>query len=186
MKYARENRIPFFGICLGMQMAVVEYARNVLGLAGANSLEFDEGTPHPVVTLMASQVNVTDKGGTMRLGAYKCALAKGSLAQLVYGADEVDERHRHRFEVNNQYRTKLQEGGLVISGVNPELNLVEMIELPADTHPHFVGCQFHPELQSRPLRPHPLFAAFVAAADRRRRSAAATHASAPALAHVNQ
>ncbi len=162
VQFARENKIPFFGICLGLQMAVIEYARNVIGLAGANSLEFDERTPHPVVSLMESQVNVKDKGGTMRLGSYKCVLKPGSLAHKLYGKDEVMERHRHRYEVNNQYRAKLAEGGLVFSGQNPELNLVEMIEL-AD-HPHFIGCQVHPEFKSKPFDPHPLFSGFIRAA----------------------
>jgi CTP synthase len=168
VRWAREQKVPFFGICLGLQMAVVEYARDVLGLAHANSLEFDERTPHPVVTLMESQVQVKDKGGTMRLGAYKCVLKSGSLAQGLYGSDEISERHRHRYEVNNQYRGRLQEGGLVFSGVNPDLNLVEMIELPRETHPYFVGCQFHPEFKSKPFAPHPLFAGFVRAAVARR------------------
>jgi CTP synthase len=162
VRHAREKKIPFFGICLGLQMAVVEYSRNMLGLQGANSLEFDEKTPHPVVTLMESQVPVQDKGGTMRLGAYRCVLKNGSLAGKLYGKDEIQERHRHRYEVNNSYRARMQEGGLVFSGHNPELNLVEMIEL-AD-HPFFVGCQFHPELKSRPFSPHPLFAGFIRAA----------------------
>ncbi len=162
VKWARESKVPFFGICLGLQMAVIEYARTVLGLAGANSIEFDEKTPHPVVSLMESQVNVKDKGGTMRLGSYACALKKGSVAQRLYGKDTVNERHRHRFEVNNQYRGRLQEGGLVVSGVNTELDLVEMIELT--DHPHFVGCQFHPEFQSKPFAPHPLFSGFIRAA----------------------
>jgi len=162
VRHAREKKIPFFGICLGLQMAVVEYSRTVLGLQGANSLEFDEKTPHPVVTLMESQVPVQDKGGTMRLGAYRCVLKNGSLAGKLYAKDEVQERHRHRYEVNNAYRGKLQERGLVFSGHNPELNLVEMIEL--NDHPFFVGCQFHPELKSRPFAPHPLFAGFIRAA----------------------
>ena len=162
VRYARENKVPFFGICLGLQMAVIEYARTVLGLAGANSIEFDEKTPHPVVSLMESQLNVKDKGGTMRLGAYRCALKAGSLAQRLYGKEEVDERHRHRYEVNNQYRGRLTERGLVFSGQNPDLNLVEMIEL-AD-HPHFIGCQFHPEFKSKPFAPHPLFSGFIRAA----------------------
>ncbi|HZA49801.1 MAG TPA: CTP synthase [Myxococcaceae bacterium] len=168
VRWAREQKVPFFGICLGLQMAVVEYARHVLGLAHANSLEFDERTPHPVVTLMESQVQVKDKGGTMRLGAYKCVFKSGSLAQALYGSEEISERHRHRYEVNNQYRGKLQEGGLVFSGLNPDLNLVEMIELPRETHPYFVGCQFHPEFKSKPFAPHPLFAGFVRAAVARR------------------
>ncbi len=162
VKYAREKKVPFFGICLGLQMAVIEYARHVLHLAGANSLEFDEKTPHPVVSLMESQTGVKDKGGTMRLGSYKCVLKAGSLAAKLYGKDSVPERHRHRFEVNNQYRGKLAEAGLVFSGVNPELDLVEMIEL--NGHPHFIGCQFHPEFQSKPFAPHPLFSGFIRAA----------------------
>ena len=162
VRYAREKRVPFFGICLGLQMAVVEFSRNVLGLADSNSLEFNEHTPHPVVTLMESQVKVQDKGGTMRLGSYACALKPGSLAQKLYGEDVIQERHRHRYEVNNAYRGRLQEAGLVVSGHNPELNLVEMIELP--DHPHFVGCQFHPEFKSKPFAPHPLFSGFIRAA----------------------
>ena len=162
VRWAREKKVPFFGICLGLQMAVIEYARSVLGLQGANSLEFDEKTPHPVVTLMESQVTVKDKGGTMRLGTYDCALKAGTLAHKLYGKDRVHERHRHRFEVNNQYRGRLAEKGLVFSGLNPELDLVEMVEL-AD-HPHYVGCQFHPEFQSKPFQPHPLFSGFVRAA----------------------
>jgi CTP synthase len=166
VKYAREGRIPFFGICLGLQMAVVEYARSMLNLAAANSLEFDNQTADPVVTLMESQVKVQDKGGTMRLGSYSCALKPGSLAARLYGKEKVDERHRHRYEVNNQYRGRLQEVGLVFSGQNPELNLVEMIELP--NHPFFIGCQFHPEFKSKPFAPHPLFAGFIRAALARR------------------
>jgi CTP synthase len=162
VRYAREKKVPFFGICLGLQMAVVEYARHVVGLAGANSLEFDEKTPHPVVSLMQSQRNVQDKGGTMRLGSYACALKSGSLAHTLYGKDVAQERHRHRFEVNNAYRARLAEAGLVFSGVNTELDLVEMVELKE--HPHFIGCQFHPEFQSKPFAPHPLFSGFVRAA----------------------
>jgi CTP synthase len=171
VRYAREHKVPFFGICLGLQMAVIEYARTVLGLAGANSVEFDEKTPHPVVSIMESQLSVEDKGGTMRLGAYQCVLKPGSLAARLYGADSVSERHRHRFEVNNSYRGRLAEAGLVFSGTNPELNLVEMIEL--EGHPHFIGCQFHPEFQSKPFAPHPLFSGFIRAAlQARDRSAA--------------
>ncbi len=162
VKYAREKRKPFFGICLGLQMAVIEYARHVLALPNANSLEFDEKTPDPVVTLMESQVNVKDKGGTMRLGSYACALKPGTLAHKLYAADQIKERHRHRFEVNNAYRARLAGAGLVFSGVNPELDLVEVIEIT--DHPHFVGCQFHPEFQSKPFAPHPLFAGFIRAA----------------------
>ncbi len=168
VKYAREKKIPFFGICLGLQMAVIEYARHVLNLGQANSLEFDEKTPDPVVSLMESQLNVKDKGGTMRLGAYSCTLKAGSLARNLYGADVISERHRHRFEVNNAYRGRLQEAGLVFSGLNPELDLVEMIELT--DHPHFIGCQFHPEFQSKPFAPHPLFSGFIRAAQQQRDS----------------
>ncbi|MBJ6761299.1 CTP synthase [Myxococcaceae bacterium JPH2] len=169
VRYAREKKIPFFGICLGLQMAVVEFTRNVLGLKDANSLEFNEHTPHPVVTLMESQVKVQDKGGTMRLGSYDCALKSGSLAHQLYAADLIQERHRHRYEVNNTYRPKLQDAGLVISGHNPELNLVEMIEL--GDHPYFVGCQFHPEFKSKPFAPHPLFSGFIGAALKHRDAA---------------
>jgi CTP synthase len=162
VKYAREKKVPFFGICLGLQMAAIEFSRNVLGLAGANSVEFDEGTQHPVVSLMADQKEVKAKGGTMRLGAYSCVLAPGSLAHKLYGRAEIKERHRHRYEVNNAYREKMQAGGLVASGMNPELGLVEMVELKG--HPYFIGCQFHPEFQSKPFAPHPLFTGFVRAA----------------------
>jgi CTP synthase len=161
IRYAREKRLPFFGICLGMQLAVVEFARNACGLKGANSEEFDPGSPHPVVHLMPDQVGVTDKGATMRLGAYPCVLAKGSLAKEIYKAQEISERHRHRYEVNNEYRKHLIEHGMALSGVSPDNRLVEMIEIP--NHPYFVGCQFHPEFKSKPLKPHPLFTAFVRA-----------------------
>jgi CTP synthase len=162
VRHARERKIPFFGICLGLQMAVIEFGRAVLGLDRANSLEFDEATPHPVVTLMEGQKGVADKGGTMRLGTYGCALKEGTKARELYGADLVQERHRHRYEFNNGYRAQYEAAGLVFSGVNPDLNLVEMIEL--NNHPHFVGCQFHPEFKSKPFAPHPLFAGFVGAA----------------------
>jgi len=162
VRYARERKIPFFGICLGLQMAVVEFARSKLHLAAANSIEFDEKTSDPVVTLMESQVAIQNMGGTMRLGSYKCVLRPGTLAHRLYGKDEIQERHRHRYEVNNQYRGRLQEAGLVFCGHNPELGLVEMIEL-AD-HPHFIGCQFHPEFKSKPFAPHPLFSGFIRAA----------------------
>jgi len=160
--WAREHELPFFGICLGMQTAIIEFARNVCGLAETNSSEFAPECAHPVVALMDSQREVQDLGGTMRLGSYPCRLAAGSRAHEIYGAEEVSERHRHRYEVNNHYRTTLQEGGLRCVGLSPDGSLVEMIELP--DHPWFVGCQFHPELRSRPMRPHPLFASFVAAA----------------------
>jgi len=162
VRHAREKKVPFFGICLGLQMAVIEFGRDVLGLERANSLEFDEGTPHPVVTLMEGQKGVADKGGTMRLGSYACSLKEGTKAHELYGAGLVHERHRHRFEFNNGYRAQYEAAGMVFSGVNPELHLVEMIEL--NNHPHFVGCQFHPEFKSKPFAPHPLFAGFVRAA----------------------
>jgi len=161
IRYAREKGIPFFGICLGMQLAVVEFARNGCGLEGANSSEFDEKSPHPVVDLMPDQVGVTKKGGTMRLGAYPCRLQEGTKAFQAYGAKEISERHRHRYEVNNTFREAMQEKGLVLSGLSPDGNLVEMVELPS--HPWFVGCQFHPEFKSRPMSPHPLFRAFITA-----------------------
>jgi len=162
VRYAREHKVPFFGICLGLQMAVIEFARDVLGLEGANSLEFDPKTAYPVVTLMASQVGVEDKGGTMRLGSYPCRLQPGTKARELYGADLIHERHRHRFEFNNDFRSQFEQAGFVFSGMNPDLGLVEMIEL--NNHPHFVGCQFHPEFKSKPFRPHPLFAGLVGAA----------------------
>ncbi len=180
VRWARENKVPFFGICLGLQMAVVEFSRTVLGLAGANSLEFDERTPHPVVSLMESQVQVKDKGGTMRLGSYACALKAGSLARKLYGQDVVQERHRHRFEVNNAYRAQLEKAGLVISGHNPELGLVEMIELP--DHPYFVGTQAHPEFKSKPFAPHPLFSGFIGAARAHRDAQPGKAPTAPAKA----
>src|SRR6266498_3566242 len=161
-RWARGKKVPFFGICLGLQMAVIEFGRTVLGLDRANSLEFDEKTPHPVVTLMEGQKGVADKGGTMRLGSYPCALTDGTKARELYGAELVQERHRHRFEFNNAYRAQYEQAGMIFSGVNPDLNLVEMIEL--NNHPHFVGCQFHPEFKSKPFAAHPLFAGFVAAA----------------------
>jgi CTP synthase len=162
VRHAREKKLPFFGICLGLQMAVVEFSRSVLGIKEADSLEFNAHTPHPVVTLMESQVHVQDKGGTMRLGSYACALQPGTLAHRLYGQELIQERHRHRYEVNNTYRGRLQEAGLIISGHNPDLNLVEMIELK--DHPYFVGCQFHPEFKSKPFAPHPLFSGFIKAA----------------------
>ncbi|HCF62065.1 MAG TPA: CTP synthetase [Myxococcales bacterium] len=162
VRYARENKVPFFGICLGLQMAVIEYARHVLGLQGANSLEMDEKTPHPVVSLMENQKCVKNLGGTMRLGAYTCHLEEGTLAAKLYRDTEVSERHRHRFEFNNDYRKAFEEKGMVFSGVHKELGLVEVVELPE--HPHFLGCQFHPEFKSKPFAPHPLFSGFVRAA----------------------
>ncbi len=162
VRYARENKIPIFGICLGLQMMVIEFARNVTGLERANSTEFDAKTPHPVIHLMESQQDIKDKGATMRLGAYPCKLTAGTRAMEIYRQTEISERHRHRFEVNNDYREKLAVGGLVFSGLSPDGKLVEMCEI--SDHPWFVGCQFHPEFKSKPFKPHPLFAAFVAAA----------------------
>jgi CTP synthase len=164
IQWARTAQRPFFGICLGLQCAVIEHARNVCGLAGANSLEFDPDTPHPVIALMDAQHQVIDKGGTMRLGAYPARLAPGSKVHAIYGVDEISERHRHRYEVNNRYQAALSQGGLHFSGMSPDRQLVEMVERPS--HPWFVGCQFHPELKSRPNRAHPLFASFVEAAAR--------------------
>jgi CTP synthase len=160
--YARNNRIPFFGICLGMQLAVVEFARNVAGLGGANSSEFDKDTPHPVIDLMPEQRGMRNKGATMRLGAYPCVLAPGSLAAEAYGASEISERHRHRYEFANDFRDPLAAAGLALSGTSPDKRLVEVIELR--DHPFFMGCQFHPEFKSRPASPHPLFSRFVKAA----------------------
>ena len=162
IRFARESQTPFFGICLGLQCAVIEFARNVCGATGSNSFEFDEDTPDPVICLMDSQLQVTTKGGTMRLGAYPAVLKPGSRAAMIYGVGEISERHRHRFEVNNAYRERLEEEGLVISATSPDGGLVEMIELP--DHPWFVAGQFHPELKSRPMRPAPLFASFIEAA----------------------
>jgi len=166
IRFARERGVPFFGLCLGMQCAVIELARHVAGLAGANSAEFDEATPHPVIHLMDSQRSVTDKGGTMRLGAYPCVILEGSQAHKAYGVTEVRERHRHRYEFNNAYRDILTRQGLVFSGLSPDERLVEIVELK--DHPWFVATQYHPEFTSRPHHPHPLFSAFVGAALRRK------------------
>lgn len=161
IRYARENSIPFLGICLGMQCACIEFGRNVMGLEGAHSSEFDKNSPHPVIDLMEDQNDVTEKGGTMRLGAYPCDLADGTIARKAYGADLVHERHRHRYEFNNSYRQQFEDAGGVFSGLSPDGNLVEIFELP--DHPWFVSCQFHPEFQSRPVSAHPLFRDFVRA-----------------------
>lgn len=163
-QYAREHKIPYLGICLGMQVAVCEFARHVAGLAGASSSEFDPEGPYSVIDLMSSQEEVTEKGGTMRLGAYPCKLTEGTLAREAYDDELVYERHRHRFEFNNAYRDQLTEAGLVISGVSPDDRLVEMVELPCDVHPWYVATQAHPEFKSRPTRPQPLFREFVRAA----------------------
>jgi CTP synthase len=161
-RYAREHGVPYYGLCLGLQVAVVEFARNVLRLRGANSTEFDQQTPHPVINIMEEQKKVIDKGATMRLGSYECQLVPGTRAQRAYKTGSVRERHRHRYEVNNDYVGRLQEAGLLVSGRNPRRNLVEIVELK--NHPWFVAVQFHPEFQSKPSSAHPLFAAFVAAA----------------------
>lgn len=161
VQYARENHIPFLGICLGMQMAVIEFARNVLGLDGANSTEMDGTTTHPVISLMEEQKLVTDMGGTMRLGAWDCTLKEDSLVHEAYGDTEISERHRHRFEFNNDYKDQMEEAGLVATGLNPKTGLVEVIEIPS--HPWFVGVQYHPEYRSTVANPHPLFVGFVKA-----------------------
>ncbi|MCC6465390.1 MAG: CTP synthase [Planctomycetes bacterium] len=168
VRFARENRVPYYGLCLGMQIAVIEFARHVAGMTDANSSEFSRDTRHPVITLLKDQRNVKDMGGTMRLGAQPCKLAEGTASRVAYGAELVQERHRHRYEFNNEFRSRLIEKGLVVAGLNPDLDLVEICELK--DHPFFVGVQFHPEFQSKPLKPHPLFAAFVKAAVERAKS----------------
>jgi len=170
-RYARVKKIPYYGLCLGLQIAVIEFARHVLRLKGANSTEFDPQSPHPVINMMEEQKKIVDKGATMRLGSYECALVPGTRAHRAYKADSVRERHRHRFEVNNAYVDRLQRAGLVVSGRNPRRNLVEIVELKK--HPWFLAVQFHPEFQSKPNRAHPLFAAFIAAAIRGQRKTAA-------------
>ena len=162
IRYARESGLPFFGICLGMQTAIIEFARNVIGLDDSHSSEFEPECGNAVVSLMETQQHITDMGGTMRLGAYPCSLGTGTRAAKIYGSPQVSERHRHRYEVSNAYRDTFVEHGLTLSGLSPDGSLVEIVEL--QTHPWFIGCQFHPELQSRPTRPHPLFASFIAAA----------------------
>jgi len=162
VKYVRENNIPFFGICLGMQIATIEFARNVAGLKGANSTEFDPETPHPVISLIEEQKKVKNLGASMRLGAYACMLEKGTKSFEAYKSEKISERHRHRYEFNNAYRQQLTQKGLMIAGLNPEQDLVEIIELK--DHPWFVGCQFHPEFKSKPDIAHPLFKGFIAAA----------------------
>ncbi len=165
VRFARERRIPYFGICYGMQMAVIEYARHVAGLERANSSEVDEKTPHPVIDLLPEQRGLREKGATMRLGAYPCVLRPGTKAYEAYGVGQISERHRHRYEFNPDYRDRLSRAGLVLSGTSPDGRLVEVVEL--EGHPWFLGCQFHPEFKSTPFRPHPLFASFVGAAAQR-------------------
>jgi len=168
LKYARENKIPSLGLCLGLQCMVIEAARNLAGISGANSAEFDPTTKNPVIATMAGQEKIVagdgDMGATMRLGLYKAKLQKGSIVSEVYGADEISERHRHRYEVNNDYREQLNKAGIVFSGVSPDGNLVEFVELPREVHPYYVGTQAHPEFRSRPTRPHPLFSGLIKAA----------------------
>jgi CTP synthase len=162
IKYVRENNIPFLGICLGMQMASIEFARNILGKKDANSTEMNENTSYPIISLMEEQKTVTEKGGTMRLGAWKCSIKENTLAHKIYGKTNILERHRHRFEFNGDYLTEMEAAGLVASGSNPDTGLVEIIELP--NHPFFIGVQYHPEYKSTVLNPHPLFMGLVAAA----------------------
>lgn len=162
IKYARENRIPYFGLCLGMQCAVIEYARNVLKLEAANSSEFNPDTPHPVIALMPEQKDIEEKGGTMRLGIYPCRLTEGTISKKLYEEEIIYERHRHRYELNNEYRNELKNNGLLMAGISPDEKLVEIVEVK--DHPWFVGTQFHPEFKSRPNKPHPLFIGFVKAA----------------------
>ena len=163
-QYARENKIPYFGICLGMQMAVVEYARNICGLMKANSSEFNPKTPYPVIDLLPEQRNVKEKGASMRLGAWPCIVEPNSFAFTAYGQKEISERHRHRYEFNNDYKKKLTNKGLRITGISPDGRLAEIVEIK--DHPWFLGCQFHPEFKSRPTKPHPLFSKFIEAAFR--------------------
>jgi len=162
IRYARENNIPFLGICLGMQMAVVEFARNVLGLEDSNSAEFSNTTLNPVIHIMENQKSVTKKCGTMRLGSYPCHIKKNTLAYKIYGEENINERHRHRFEYNNDYKERLENAGMIASGTSPDGSLVEIVEIPS--HKFFIAGQFHPEFKSRPDRPAPLFKALIAAA----------------------
>jgi CTP synthase len=167
-QYARENKIPYLGLCLGMQVAVIEFARNVCGLTGANSTEFDQKSPHPVICLLEEQKGVESKGGTMRLGAQPCKLVAGTKSRELYGAEEISERHRHRYEFNNAYRDPLMKSGLIVAGRYAKHDLVELIELR--DHPWFIACQFHPEFLSKPNKAHPLFRGFIAAAMKQKSS----------------
>lgn len=163
IKFARENKIPFLGICLGMQLAVIEFARNVMGMSGANSTEFDKDTKYPVIDIMIDQKNIENMGGTMRLGAYPCVLKEGTLARELYNEELIYERHRHRFEFNNKFKDEIQKAGLLISGNSPDGTLAEIVELSKEVHPFFIAGQFHPEFKTRPNNPHPLFKGFVEA-----------------------
>ncbi|SRR6056297_87985 len=167
-RYARENNIPFLGLCLGMQMAVIEFARNICGISGAHSTEMDPGTPNPVIHLMEDQKKIDKMGGTMRLGSYSCRIEEGTKTHSLYKTDLIQERHRHRYEFNDQYRSRFEKAGLKVAGINPDLDLVEIIEL--EDHPWFIGVQFHPEFRSRPVRPHPLFRGLVEAALKRNKT----------------
>jgi CTP synthase len=160
-KFARENEVPYLGLCLGMQVATIEFARNVCGMKGANSTEFDEKTPYPVISMLEEQLEVTEKGASMRLGTWETKVLEGTLAYQVYGKPLISERHRHRYEFNSKFRQQMEEKGFVISGTSPDGDLVELIELR--DHPWFLACQFHPEFQSKPNQPHPLFKGFIAA-----------------------
>jgi len=169
VRFAREKKIPYLGLCFGMQMAVIEFARNVCGMKGANSTEVDAKTKYPVIHIMPEQKKYLEEhkyGGTIRLGAWPCAMKPGSLLQKIYGESEVSERHRHRYEFNIEYKEKLEKCGLVVSGTSPDGKLVEAIELPKRMHPFFVATQFHPEYKSRPLDPHPIFVKFIEAASK--------------------
>ena len=166
--YARKSKTPYFGICLGMQTACIEYARSVSGMKDADSTEFAGDTPHPVIFKLRDLIDITEMGGTMRLGAWECHLAEGSLAQEIYGTPVISERHRHRYEFNPEFKQTLEKAGLIISGLSPDRKFVEMVELSREIHPWFVGCQFHPEYKSKPLSPHPLFVSFVSAAHENR------------------
>ena len=161
IKYARENNVPFFGICLGMQLATVEFSRNVLGLEGAHSAELDPATPYPIIDLLPEQKDIEDLGGTLRLGLYPCHIKEGTLAEKIYNKNDIEERHRHRYEFNNEFREQLESNGMVFSGTSPDGRLVEMVEIP--TNDFFIACQFHPEFLSRPNRPHPIFKSFIEA-----------------------
>ena len=183
VRYARENGVPILGICLGLQMMVIEHARNVLGLKRANSQEFDAKTPDAVIHMMDQQKDVANMGGTMRLGSYPCAVRPGSLAATLYRRNRIAERHRHRYEVNNSYRGALEEAGFKATGTSPDDSLVEIMELP--THPWFLGCQFHPELKSRPLDCHPLFRGLIRAAVQRRAESASKHSKVRELRSVS-
>ncbi|HEY6444821.1 MAG TPA: CTP synthase [Acidobacteriaceae bacterium] len=184
IRYARERQVPYFGICLGMQTACIEFARNVCGLTGANSSEFDPATPHRVIYKLRELTGVEEMGGTMRLGAWPCQLQSGSVAAQAYGKTEISERHRHRYEFNREYEALLTGAGLEITGTTPDGTYVEIVEIPG--HPFFLGCQFHPEFKSKPLEPHPLFAAFVKASYENRGKAKATAASEPSSIEVAQ